>query len=75
MQQMYLIVVHVVAKIISCSFGEIELKTSNFIVKFGITSLFLLGAVGLSGCDISPEKHHDLQMQTQPFGGDRGALL
>jgi len=77
-------------KIISSAFGEIELKTLNFIMKFGITSLFLLTITGLTGCDISPEKHNSqakllnnagghlnqnpVKARTQSFD-ERGALI
>ena len=60
---------------INNNFRGIELKASSFILKFGVTALLLLAATALTGCDISPEKHHDLQLHSQPFGGDRGAIL
>ena len=48
------------------------MKTSNFILRFSIFALFLSAATGLTGCDISPEKHHD--MQAKHLNGDDGPL-
>ena len=39
------------------------MKTSNFKLKFGMPTLILSVIAGLAGCDISPEKHHDIQVK------------
>lgn len=55
---MYLIAVHKLVQNNICSSGVIELNLTSFTKKFGITSVLLLAMIGLSACDISPEKHN-----------------
>ena len=58
---------------INNNFRGIELKASSFILKFGVTALLLLAATALTGCDISPEKHHDIQVKL--FSDTEGHLI
>ena len=49
------------------------MKTSNFKLKFGMLTLILSVTTGLAGCDISPEKHHDIQVKL--FSDAEGHLI